>query len=73
MATKSFLTEKSTRISSIEWDSETQDLRVKYKRGGTYIYRNVPEALYDLLAVAPSVGKAINANLIGRYEYTKQS
>ena len=73
MPIKSFFTEKSTRISSVSWDSETQDLKVQFKRGGTYIYKAVPEALYDLLAVAPSVGKAINANLLGKYSYIKKS
>lgn len=73
MAIKSFSTENSKRVNFVEWDSKTEDLKVEFKRGGTYMYRNVPEALYDLIAVAPSPGKAINANLIGKFKFTKLS
>lgn len=73
MSIKFFSTEKSRRVNFVEWDSKTQDLKVEFKRGGTYIYHKVPEAIYDLLAAALSVGRTLNANVIGRYEFTRKS
>lgn len=67
-----FSTESSNRITGMSYDTDKKELKVDYKRGGTYLYREVPEEVFMALKTAPSIGKAINSLLIkGGYSYNK--
>jgi hypothetical protein len=68
---KGFVTEKSTQVHSVSYDSIQMELTVEFKRGGRYKYFGVPEDIYIALANADSVGKALNALVKGKYEFQK--
>jgi hypothetical protein len=38
---------KSTNVDKIKWDSESEDLTIKFNDGSVYTYYNVPEAIYN--------------------------
>jgi len=69
-----YSTENSSRITGMTYDTETNELKIDFKRGGTYIYKQVPKEVFDTLKTSPSVGKAINTLIIGGgYEYKKET
>lgn len=59
----------SSTISEIGYDAASQVMTVKFKNGGVYEYLEVPKEIYDFVASAESVGKALNAEVKGVYEY----
>lgn len=64
-------TPNSTRITRVGWDSSFQELVIEFKKGGTYLYSEVPADVYSLLASAPSVGKAFDEHVKGKYNFKK--
>lgn len=46
-------------------------LTVQFKGGGIYEYRGVPQDVVDRLKEAPSPGRVLNAEVKGKYGYTK--
>jgi len=60
MAILTFSTEKSSRINGMTYDTDKQELKVTFKRGGEYVYFDVSEEIYNALKTAPSIGKAFN-------------
>ena len=43
------------------------DLALKFKNGGTYIYKGVPDATVKALAEAPSKGKYFSTNIKNKF------
>ena len=68
-----FTTEKSSQISSMEHDSETEVLKIEFRRGGVYEYYKVPWDVWEDLISRESVGKGFHALIRGQYEYKKLS
>ena len=60
MAILTFATESSYRITGMTYDTEKQELKVTFKRGGEYLYFDVSEEIFNALKTAKSVGKAFN-------------
>ena len=60
MAVLTFSNEKSSRIVGMSYDTNTQELKIEFKRGGTYSYEEVPQEIFEALKVAPSIGQAFN-------------
>ena len=60
---------QSSNISFLGLDAETGKLRVQFSTGVTYEYPDVPQAEYDALVAAPSIGshfaKYIKPNHLG--------
>lgn len=44
-------------------------LYIAFRKGGTYWYRGVPEAVYRALLSAPSHGQYFHAHIKGVYPY----
>ena len=61
---------KSSNIAAIGYDQDTESLYVEFKSGRTYKYDKVPFWHYTELMDADSVGKFLNAEIKGTYEYT---
>lgn len=59
----------SSTISEIGYFSDSQVLRVKFKNGAIYEYQEVPYDVYQTVIEAESVGKAINSEVKGVYQY----
>ena len=47
----------SSAISSVSYDENTHVLRIQFVRGAEYDYPEVPQAEFEKLISAPSVGK----------------
>ena len=62
----------SSNLSSVGYEAETQTLYVTFTNGSTYTYEAVPEDVYQGLS-AESVGKYLNQNVKGHYDYRKVS
>lgn len=60
---------QSSTISEIGYDAANRIMTVKFKTGATYEYLEVPQEIYDFVANADSVGKALNAEVKGVYEH----
>ncbi len=63
---------KSSHISSVKYDEDLQDLKIRFKKGGTYLYADVPQKVVEGLLAAPSKGKYFHAKIRKTYNYTKQ-
>lgn len=59
----------SSTISQVGYDSSSQILAVKFKTGAVYEYLEVPQEIYNFVINSDSVGKALNAEVKGVYEY----
>ena len=44
----------SSNIEAIGYDTDAQELHVRFLSGATYIYHGVPQETYDNLMAAPS-------------------
>ncbi|RLC98572.1 MAG: hypothetical protein DRI46_11095 [Chloroflexi bacterium] len=72
MAIEVFSTEGSTRVTGITYDTVLLKLTVQFKRGGSYVYEEVPLEVFNALKTSPSIGKAINGILkTGDFKYYK--
>lgn len=61
----------SSNVEAVGWEADT--LRVRYKNGGVYDYRGVPERIFQELLAAESAGKFINSRVKNVYSFTKVS
>jgi hypothetical protein len=59
---------QSLAIESVAYDEAAQLLRAKYRGDGeTVIYENVPQAVYDSLIFADSIGGFFRDHIEGRF------
>ena len=61
----------STNVRAIGYDLDSQTLEVEFNNGSVYQYAGVPQDEYEGLMNADSKGKYLNANIKGRYPFTK--
>jgi hypothetical protein len=62
----------STNLEAIGYNSDTQELHVRFLRSGqTYVYFNVEGWVFLEFMQADSKGTYLNVNIKGRYEYGK--
>lgn len=61
----------SSSVASVGYDPNTMTLEVEFKNGSVYQYFDVPEAVYQELMIADSVGRYLNENIKNSYRYTK--
>lgn len=60
----------SSSVARVGYDEGTQDLKVQFRNGREYLYADVPEAVYDDLLTAKSVGRFLNDKIKSKYVYT---
>lgn len=63
---------ESSMIYAVGYDPETETLHVVFNSGGTYIYENVPQDIYDGLMAAESKGRYMHAYVIDMYPYSRR-
>ena len=61
----------SSVIAHMDYNTETQTLRVTYVSGNVYDYKQVPKKVYQHLKAAPSKGKYLNEQIKGHFEFEK--
>ena len=77
MAKQSFSFPAESHVASGEYDPADEKkgipskLVIQFKGGGTYEYEGVPQEIVDHIKEAPSPGKVLNAEVKGRFGYTK--
>lgn len=60
----------SSALTAVHYDDARHRLRVTFRETGkTYIYENVPRAMYDALLEAESAGAFFNANIRDCYVF----
>lgn len=64
-----FVPVNSSMITGVFHDGS--DLLVKFHNLSLYRYREVPQVVYDELVESPSVGKAFNSLIKGKYTEEK--
>ncbi len=58
---------KSSTISHVGYDKESSTLTIRFTHGGTYEYPGVPEADYNALLGAESIGKHFHSSIRNQY------
>jgi hypothetical protein len=61
----------SSTIRAIGYDADTAILEVEFNNGTIYQYSGVPQAEFDAIMASDSKGRYLNANIKGRYSFTK--
>ena len=61
----------SSNVAAIGYDHDENVLVVEFHGGATYRYQNVPENVYEGMKEAESIGKFLNSQVKGVYEYEK--
>lgn len=61
----------SKLLSAIGYDAESQTLTVRFAKGATYRYNNVPEQEFDNLMAANSVGSHFLSTIKPTYTGTR--
>ena len=61
----------SSNISYIGYDNNTQELYIKFIKGDTYKYDNVPEQVFKEFLDSSSIGKYYSTYIRGKYTSTK--
>lgn len=67
----SMIAVNSSTIEAIGYDASAMTLQVKFKNGALYEYSEVPQYVYDAVIESESVGKALNSEVKGKYEFVK--
>lgn len=63
--------ENSTQVNWIEHLEEKNIMKVCYKMGAVYSYFNVPKDVYERAEQAESIGKFLNTEIKGKYEFER--
>lgn len=59
---------QSSALEQLSYDGATQILRATFRGSGrTYLYRGVPQEIYDSLIFADSIGAFFNTYIRDRY------
>ncbi len=61
----------SSNVASVGYDAIGLTLEVEFKGGSVYQYFDVPEAVYQEMMRASSVGEFMHANIRNQYRYTR--
>lgn len=61
----------SSNVASVGYEQQSATLKVEFLDGAVYQYFDVPEAEFESLLGAGSVGSYLNANIKGRYRYAR--
>ncbi len=61
----------SSNIKSVGYDPFSAILEIEFHNGGVYLYRSVPERVYERLMAASSKGTYFNDHIKGVYNYRR--
>ena len=68
---KGFTPVSSSNVRSVKYSPETEEMRVRFLSGGTYIYSDVPEHVYKGMLDTPSKGRYIWSVIRPTYNYRR--
>ncbi len=61
----------SSNIEAIGYDTDNQELHVRFLTSGTYVYYDVEEWVFQEFMQADSKGTYLHYNIKNRYQYAK--
>ena len=61
----------SSNVAAVGYEEDSQTLQVAFNNGSTYQYFDVPQAIFEGLLGASSVGQYLNQNVKGAYRYSR--
>jgi hypothetical protein len=64
---------ESSNIKNSQYNTETSELIVEFKKGGKYSYTKVPIAIFTKMRIAESQGVYFSKNIAKNYKYKKLS
>lgn len=62
--------ENSSQVKKVGM-TDAGDLLVTFTKGTEYIYKAVPDQVYEEMLKAESIGKFLNSNIKGKFEYVQ--
>ena len=63
----------SSNLSAVGYDSQNRQLFIRFHSGALYVYRNVPQSVYEGLMNASSLGQYHAAHIKNAYPYQRLS
>lgn len=63
----------SANLKGSEYNTETSELIVEFKKGGRYSYEKVPISIFTKMRMAESQGSYFSKNISKNYKYKKMS
>lgn len=63
----------SSNVDAIGYDADTNELHVKFRSGGHYIYSAVPPEIFDEAKSSDSIGRFMSKRIKGAFEARKMS
>tara|TARA_R110000851_G_scaffold311326_1_gene471452 strand:+ start:2774 stop:3019 length:246 start_codon:yes stop_codon:yes gene_type:complete len=63
----------SANLKGSEYNTETSELIVEFKKGGSYSYEKVPISIFTKMRMAESQGSYFSKNISRNYKYKKMS
>lgn len=60
----------SSSLKSVGYDASAQTLEVEFNHGAVYVYKGVPQDVFEELKAAESKGRFFNSNIRDRYPHT---
>lgn len=63
--------ENSSQLFSATYDNVNNELLIKFQKGYTYRYFEVPEEIYTALREAESAGAYFNKNIAKKFKYER--
>jgi hypothetical protein len=61
----------SSNVAEVGYDADNQIAHVRFLNGSLYIYKGVPQPVYDGLLYASSVGSYLHRNFKNVYAYER--
>mgnify|MGYP003624826759 CR=1 FL=1 len=63
----------SSNLKASQYNTETSELIVEFKKGGKYSYNKVPISIFTKMRMAESQGSFFSKNISNNYRYKKLS
>ena len=61
---------ESSSVDAVGYDPATAKLYIRFRGSGrAYVYADVPPAVYEALIAADSIGRFVNAEIKGTYNF----
>lgn len=61
----------SSVINHFSYDAISKTLKINFVSGMIYLYKNVPEQVYNSMKTSVSKGKFFNSNIKDKYKFEK--
>tara|TARA_R110000824_G_scaffold10403_1_gene45972 strand:+ start:1735 stop:1980 length:246 start_codon:yes stop_codon:yes gene_type:complete len=63
----------SSNLKRSEYNTQTSELMVEFKKGGKYSYEKVPISVFTKMRMSESQGSYFSKNISKNYKYKKMS